>query len=159
MRRAIGIKLGKLVEVNHGNRKKRLTNGDNRRELKLKKEIKQLRQVVAKVSNELYRRRMRRKATKKEKKIIKELKASIGKETTSYNLRNAREQWLDTLRYKNIKLANVKRNKGENKTMLCSNEIRKDSSEHWKEMWYMKEKCQKWKNLSRFGEVSGKEKK
>ena len=32
-------------------------------------------------------------------------KASIGKETTSYNLRNAREQWLDTLRYKNIKLA------------------------------------------------------
>ena len=32
MGRAIGIKLGKLVEVNHGNRKKRLTNGDNRRE-------------------------------------------------------------------------------------------------------------------------------
>ena len=48
---------------------------------------------------------MRRKATKKEKKIIKELKASIGKETTSYNLRNAREQWSDTLRYKNIKLS------------------------------------------------------
>ena len=34
--------------------------------------------------NELYRRRTRRKATKKEKKIIKELKASVGKETTSY---------------------------------------------------------------------------
>ena len=46
MGRAIGIKLGKLVEVNHGNRKKRFTNGDNRRERKLKKEIKQLRQVV-----------------------------------------------------------------------------------------------------------------
>ena len=105
MGKAIGIKLGKLVEVNHGNRKKRFTNGDNRRERKLKKEIKQLRQVVAKASNELYRRRTRRKATKKEKKIIKELKALIGKETTSYNLRNAREQWLDTLRYKNIKLA------------------------------------------------------
>ena len=57
MGRAIGIKLGKLVEVNHGNRKKRLTNGDNRRERKLKKEIKQLRQVVAKASNKLYRRR------------------------------------------------------------------------------------------------------
>ena len=71
MGRAIGIKLGKLVEVNHGNRKKRLMNGDNRRECKLKKEIKQLRQVVAKASNELYQRRMRRKATKKEKKIIK----------------------------------------------------------------------------------------
>ena len=83
MGRATSIKLGKLVEVNHSNRKKRLTNGDNRREHKLKKEIKQLRQVVAKASNELYPRRMRRKATKKEKKIIKELKASIGKETTS----------------------------------------------------------------------------
>ena len=105
MGRATGIKLGKLVEVNHGNRKKRLTNGDNRTERKLKKEIKQLRQVVAKASNELYRRKTRRKANKKEKNIIKELKASIGKETTSYNLRNAREQWLDTLRYKNIKLA------------------------------------------------------
>ena len=65
MGRAIGIKLGKLVEVNHGNRKKRLTNGDNRRERKLKKEIKQLRQIVAKASNELYRRRTRRKATRK----------------------------------------------------------------------------------------------
>ena len=105
MGRAIGTKLGKLVEVNHGNRKKILTNGDNRRERKLKKEIKQLRQVVAKASNELYRRRTQRKTTNKEKKIIKELKASIGKDTTSYNLRNAREQWLDTLRYKNIKLA------------------------------------------------------
>ena len=105
MGRAIGIKLGKLVEVNHGNRKKRFMNGDNRREPKLKKEIKQLRQVVAKASNELYRRRTRRKATKKETKIIKELKALIGKETTSYNLRNAREQWLDTLRYKNIKFS------------------------------------------------------
>ena len=92
MGRAIGIKLGKLVEVNHGNRKKRLTNGDNRRECKLKKEIKQLRQVVAKMSNKLYRRRMQRKATKKARKIIKELKASIEKETMSYNLRNAREQ-------------------------------------------------------------------
>ena len=46
----------------------------------------------------------------------------------------------------------MKRSGGENKTMLCSNEIRADSSERWKEMWYTKEKCQKWKNLSSFGE-------
>ena len=156
MGRAIGIKLGKLVEVNHGNRKKRFTNGDNRRERKLKKEIKQLRQVVAKASNELYRRRTRRKATKKEKKIIKELKALIGKETTSYNLRNAREQWLDTLRYKNIKLAKCeeKRRRKQDNVMF-----QRDQRGFWKEMWYMKEKCQKWKNLSSFGEVYGKEKK
>ena len=29
----------------------------------------------------------------------------IEKDTTKYNLRNAREQWLDKLRYKKIKLA------------------------------------------------------
>ena len=68
MGRAIGIKLSKLVEVNHGNRKKRFTNGDNKRERKLKKEIKQLRQVVAKASNELYRRRTRRKQLRKKRR-------------------------------------------------------------------------------------------
>ena len=61
-------------------------------------------QIVAKTSNELYRRRQRRKAIKKEKKIIKELIILIDKDTTNYNLRNAREQWLDKLRYKKIKL-------------------------------------------------------
>ena len=37
--------------------------------------------------------------------IIKELRVLIEKDTTNYNLRNAREQWLDKLRYKKIKLA------------------------------------------------------
>ena len=62
--------------------------------------------IVAKMSNELlYRKRQRRKATKKEKEIIKKLRVLINKDTTNYNLRNAREQWLDKLRYKKIKLA------------------------------------------------------
>ena len=105
MGRAIGFKLDKLVEGNQGDRKKKSANGGNRRERKLKKEIKELRQIVAKTSNVLYRRRQRRKATKKEKEIIKELRVMIEKDTTNYNLRNAREQWLDKLRYKKIKLA------------------------------------------------------
>ena len=70
-----------------------------------KKEIKELRQVVAKTSNELYRRRQQRKATNKEKEIIKELRVLVDKDTTNYNLKNAREQWLDKLRYNRIKLA------------------------------------------------------
>ena len=70
-----------------------------------KKQIKELRQVVAKTSNELYRRRQQRKATNKEKEIIKELRVLVDKDTTNYNLRNAREQWLDKLRYNRIKLA------------------------------------------------------
>ena len=39
IRRAIGLKLGKLVEGNQGDRKKKIANGGNRRERKLKKEI------------------------------------------------------------------------------------------------------------------------
>ena len=90
MGRAIGFKLQKLVESDKGERKKKSANGENRREQKLKKEIKELCQIVAKTSNELYSRRQQRKATKKEKEIIKELKVLVNKDTTNYNLRNAR---------------------------------------------------------------------
>ena len=41
----------------------------------------------------------------KEKKINKELKFLIEKDASTYNLRNAREQWLVKLRRKKIKLA------------------------------------------------------
>ena len=105
MGRAIGFKLGKLVESDSGERKKKSVNRGNRQERKLKKEIKELRQIVAKTSNELYRRIQQRKATKKEKEIIKKLRVLIDRDTTNYKLRNAREQWLDKLRYKKIKLA------------------------------------------------------
>ena len=105
MGRATGFKLGKLVEGDQGNRKKITANGRNRWEWKLKREIKELRQIVAKTSNKLYRMRQRRKATKKEKKVIKELRVMIDKDKINYNLRNTREQWLDNLRYKKIKLA------------------------------------------------------
>ena len=61
-------------------------------------------QIVAKRATKC-RRRQRRKATKKEKAIIKEFRIFIDKDTTNYNLRNAKEQWLDKLRYRKIKLA------------------------------------------------------
>ena len=69
MGRAIGFKMGKLVEGNQGDRKKKNVNGGNIRERKLKKEIKELRQIIAKTSNELYKRRQRRKATRKWKSL------------------------------------------------------------------------------------------
>ena len=47
------------------------------------KEIREFRQIVAKSSNELYRRRQWRKTTKKEKEIIKELRVLIEKDTTN----------------------------------------------------------------------------
>ena len=62
--------------------------GGNRRERILKKEIKELRQWIARTSNELFRRKVRRKATKKEKEILKQLKVQIGNELTSNNFKN-----------------------------------------------------------------------
>ena len=79
--------------------------GGNRRERKLKAEMKRLRQDIARAGNELHKRKQRRKATKREKEIINQLRASMdGKEVTSGNLRAAKEQWLDKLRYKKVKL-------------------------------------------------------
>ena len=79
MGRAIGFKLGKLVEGDQGDKKKKNGNAGNRRERKLKTEIKELRQIVAKTKNELYRKKQRKKATKKEKEIIKELRVLLRK--------------------------------------------------------------------------------
>jgi len=93
MGRAIRHKLGVLIKVDESRKTKKAgESGGNRQERKLKKEIKELRQVVAKASNELYRRKQHRKATKKEKKNLKELRAKSQKDTTNHNLRNAREQ-------------------------------------------------------------------
>ena len=83
MGRAIGFKLGNLVEKDKDERKKQGANGGNRRERKLKKKIKELHQIVAKTSNELYRKRQRRRATKKESEIIKKLRVLINKDTTN----------------------------------------------------------------------------
>ena len=95
-------------------------NGGNRQERKLKKEIKELRHIVAETSNELYRRRPQGKVTKKKTEIIKKLRVLIDKGTTNYNLRNAREQWLDKLTYKNIKMAKCeeKRRRKQNNIMF-----------------------------------------
>ena len=57
MGKAIGFKLGKLVEDDQVDRKKKSASGGNRQERKLRKEIKELRQIVGKRSNELYRSR------------------------------------------------------------------------------------------------------
>ena len=47
--------------------KRKNQDGQNRRIRKLEKQIKELRQVIAWTSNEIHRRKIKRKATKKEK--------------------------------------------------------------------------------------------
>ena len=66
------------------------------------KEIKGLRQWIARANNKLFRKKVRRKATKKEKRILQQLKIQMGKELTSNNLKIAKEQWTDKLRYKKV---------------------------------------------------------
>ena len=99
MGKAVGCATGvKLKERNENGARK--AEGGNRRERKLKTEMKRLRQDIAKAGNELYRRKQKRKATKKEKEIIKHLRTNMnGKEVTPQNLRILKEQWLDKLRY------------------------------------------------------------
>ena len=88
--------------------KKRPTNG-NRRERKLRKEMKELRQNISKASNEIYRRKVKRKATFKEKKLLKGFKKIMNDiEPTTVALKMYKEQWIDKLRYKRIKLIKMK---------------------------------------------------
>ena len=106
MGKAIEKKMG--IEPNEEKyTSKRLQNG-NRRERTLKIEIKQLRQLITRTSNEIYRRKQRRKGTPKEKKILKQLKKTMNEtELTASVLTKHKEVWIDKLRYKRVKLVKM----------------------------------------------------
>ena len=107
--------MGKAIEkkmVVEPNEKKKHTSkrfqNRNRRERKLQAEIKQLRQLIARTSNEIYWRKQRRKGTPKEKKILKQLKKTMNETelTTSFLLKH-KEVWIYRLRYKRVKLVKM----------------------------------------------------
>ena len=105
MGKVIASSLGVPTEVNiKGGKRKAKCEGQHRRERKLKEEIKELRHMVSRTNNELHRRKQRRKATSKEKVILKELRNKSRKDGTNSDLRNMKERWLDSVRYKKIKL-------------------------------------------------------
>ena len=80
MGKAVAKKMGiKTKERSHK------TKGGNRRERKLKDEIKALRRKIAQISNELYRGKICRKVTKREKEIMKNLKIQLEGGNTSRN--------------------------------------------------------------------------
>ena len=79
--------------------------GGNRKERKLRSKIKALRQIIARIFNELHRRKIRRKPTNEEKRILEEVSSRIeGSKTRTADLQNAKEQFLDELRSKKVKL-------------------------------------------------------
>ena len=63
MGKAIGHKLGAGQKQRSGSRRQR-AGGGNRRERKLNREMKELRQGIARISNQLHRRKSRRKASR-----------------------------------------------------------------------------------------------
>ena len=103
MGKALGSHLG-VKQRDNNSTHKRTVDGGNRRERKLKKEMKDLRKNIAGASNGIHRRKQRQKATLREKKILKELKEKMHKEATTCNLRIVKEQWADKLRHKKVKL-------------------------------------------------------
>ena len=88
MGKAIGYAIGIKLKEQNENRSKNVEGG-NMRECKLRAEIKELRQDVARAGNELHFQKQQRKSTKREKWIMKELGTKMnGKEATSKKLRN-----------------------------------------------------------------------
>ena len=99
--KAIASTLGIRAKERHSNKVK---NG-NKRERKIKQQMKELRVRIARISNEIHHRKEHRKATRKEKEILKEIQARIsGKKATTSALMIHREQLLDTMRYMKVKL-------------------------------------------------------
>ena len=67
--------------------------------------MKELKQFVTTVSNEIYRRRIRRKATRKEKLILEDLKSEVNSRLIRESEQKiAKELWLDKLSGKTNKV-------------------------------------------------------
>ena len=67
----------KKIGIDPNGKKKhtsKISENANKRERKLKAEIKELRQLNARTINEIYRRKQRKMGTPKKKKILKQLK-------------------------------------------------------------------------------------
>jgi len=81
---------------------------ENRRIGKCRQQLKELRQRVAKVSNEIYRQKTKRRMTPKEREIIKKMRKQAGsKLENAHQLRKIKEKWLDQMRAKKVKLNKI----------------------------------------------------
>ena len=70
--------------------------------------MKMLRQYIARTANEIHQRKIWRKATNKEKKILENLKIRANSDLSSLReLLAAKEKWSDELRSKKVKLEKI----------------------------------------------------
>ena len=100
---AMAKTIERLMGMNEGRVQR--VRGENRRVRKLNGKMKMLRQYIARAANEIHRRKIWRKATDKEKKILENLKRRTNSDLSSLReLLAAKEKWLDELRSKKVKL-------------------------------------------------------
>ena len=121
MGRAIARSLG--VEVNPKNPK------GNRREREKTNKIKLLRRKIAQVSYEIYRHKIKRKATEKEKKILKDIAKWMGVNSVKEEeFLKHKEIWPDELRCGEDTVGkDARKVKEESRTTICL-EMKKDYS-------------------------------
>ena len=68
-----------------------------------------MRQILAWISNEIHRRKIKRKSTKKEKEILQKLKKWADQQLNrNEELIRVKEKAFDKLRYRNIKMKHIK---------------------------------------------------
>ena len=78
---------------------------ENRRLVRCRRQLKECRQKVARVSNEIHRKPSKRKLTAKERYALRTLRRqSKSKLENEYQLRMTKEKWLDQMRSKRVKL-------------------------------------------------------
>ena len=142
MARAVEIKL----EVKRLPRKEKKTK-ENRRVRKMKRQRKELRHLVARAGNEIYRRKHRRKATHKEKRIMEELKRKTnGNPNKLKDLMISNKIWFDILRGKIVKMQRYKERDKAIKITASSKKMRETSTRKQMRDQQTKEKYQQWRN-------------
>ena len=91
----------KGLKANGKRKEKKNQKGPNRRIQKLEKQIKEMKQILAWTSNKINRRKIKRESAKKEKEILQKLKKWADQQLN-------RNEALDKLRYRNIKMNRIK---------------------------------------------------
>ena len=121
---AMGLAI--IESVNGPIRKRKKKNPSGTRKEREKTElIKETRQKIARIANELHRRKIRRKATHKEKRILKEMKLMFEDgRITNNKLKEKKEELLDLLRTQKIILEGMKRRtkRIRNNILYCENQ-------------------------------------
>ena len=104
-----GIKREKGTKTKQGSCMRIVNRGGNRRIKRKEKQLKEARQMVAWIGNEIFRQDKKRKAIKKELKIVaKVMQKARSSLSNKASLLTEKELWLDELRYRKAELNKVR---------------------------------------------------